>query len=40
MKEYRTNKKLINYLSSRGVIIANKEILGFLAICEIKKLNF
>ena len=25
MKEYRTNEELINYLSSKGVIIANKE---------------
>ena len=25
MKEYRTNEELINYLSSKGVIISNKE---------------
>lgn len=25
MKEYRTNGELINYLSSKGLIIANKE---------------
>ena len=25
MKEYRTNEDLIEYLSSKGVIIANKE---------------